>query len=42
MSGRLEALRAILQQEPAALDDYAILRYDDGGRPVGAAITGGS
>jgi hypothetical protein len=36
-----EALRAILREEPAATDDYAILRYDDGGRPVGAAITDG-
>jgi hypothetical protein len=35
-----EALEAIVQQEPESSDEYAILKYDDNGNPVGQAITG--
>ena len=33
------ALDAIVHQDPDAADDYALLAYDDTGRPVGEALT---
>ena len=34
------ALEAVVRQEPDSADDYAILKYDDNGNPVGQAVTG--
>jgi hypothetical protein len=34
------ALEAIVQQDPGSADDYAILKYDDNGNPVGRPTTG--
>jgi hypothetical protein len=32
------ALERIVRQDPEAADEYAIVVYDDDGRPVGSAI----
>jgi hypothetical protein len=34
------ALEAIVQQDSESADEYAILKYDDNGNPVGQAVTG--
>jgi hypothetical protein len=34
------ALERIVRQDPDAADDYALLRYDDEGKPVGTVVTG--
>jgi hypothetical protein len=34
------ALEAIVQQDPDAADEYAMLTYDDRGSPIGEALTG--
>ena len=34
------ALEAIVRQDPAAADDYALLKYDEAGRPAGEALIG--
>ena len=34
------ALEAIVQQDPDAADEYAMITYDDRGSPVGEALTG--
>ena len=34
------ALETIVRQAPGDADDYAMLTYDDAGRPVGEALTG--
>lgn len=34
------ALEAIVASAPNAADDFAILKYDDNGNPVGQAVTG--
>jgi hypothetical protein len=35
-----DALEAIVQRDPESADEYAILKYDDNGNPVGQATTG--
>jgi hypothetical protein len=35
-----DALARIVAAEPDAADDYALIEYDDGGHPVGEALTG--
>jgi len=34
------ALGQIVLQDPDAADDYALIRYDDRGQPVGKALVG--
>jgi hypothetical protein len=34
------ALEAIVRQDPEAADDYALLQYDETGRPVGETLIG--
>lgn len=35
-----DALETIVQQDPDSAEEYAILKYDDNGNPVGQAVTG--
>ncbi|HTA06078.1 MAG TPA: hypothetical protein VK774_06925 [Solirubrobacteraceae bacterium] len=34
------ALEAIVRQDPDAADDYALIAYNDDGKPIGDALTG--